>query len=113
MRGSDEHRDVWISAGTMGTMSVLLLTPQAVLLGLAAALGVAARSVDALVARRLDQFLAREARLLKTSVGDDLLDFRTSFAVPGLRAGVGWRRVKVVRTIAARLEDGYRVKIRA
>lgn len=109
----EQHKDVWIAAGTMGTMSWLLLSPRAYLFGIFAALGLRPRSVDEKVGFGLEQLLEEDCMRLRESIGEDPLDFRTSRYVRGLQAGIGWQRVKLVRTICERIKDGYRVRIRA
>ena len=108
-----QHKDVWIAGGTMGTMSWLLLSPRAVWFGLLAALGLGRRRIDELVGFGLEKLLEEDCFFLRESVGDDVLDFRTSRYVRGFRAGIGWQRIKLVRTICERIEGGYRVRIRA
>jgi hypothetical protein len=107
------------SAGitTLAALHTVIGAPLAMLVSVAAALGLGRRKIDAHLEVELEGLLAREAEAFRQSVGDDLLDFRTTAYVHGRASGTTWGwvcgNVKIVRTVRAALGDGYRVRLRA
>src|SRR4051794_23896166 len=74
------------------------------------------RRSDAHVEAVLDRVLKKDTEALNRRTSGDPLDFRTSeYLRPGPSTGWGLsrRKVKIVRTIRAAIDNGYRVRLRA
>jgi hypothetical protein len=107
--------NAWLES--VATLHTILGLPFSILLGVAGLLGLGRRGVDARVERSLDELLAREGETLKRRRRADPLDFATTAHVHAGRVGVGWGwlagRVRIVRTVRAPVDGGYRLRLRA
>ncbi len=93
--------------------AVTTMVPLSLLIGVAGVLGLARARVDQRVADGLDRLLLEQSERLRRGATRKVLDFATSESLPALPFGLGFGRVRVVRTILAALHDGYRVRVRA
>lgn len=104
-------------ANVLAAISPFFLTQLVLVVVLLALFAFKRRNNDARVEAALDRILQKETEALRQRTRKNPLDFSTSEHLSPGPSMLGWGlypgRVKIVRTIGAAIDNGYRIRLRA